>query len=148
MSVLCSDNPHLMFCWESSIEESSDVLCRVSLTKSRTRVVGTCIYMHVWCPAGGQSIIACPLPRCFRSSFSWVRHHSAGVSRNLIQEARQGVFGVEEEGERLPTSLWAWHIETQGSLNQQGGTDHSPPLAAASNIKLMLGHSNKMTSTL
>lgn len=53
---------------------------------------GACIYMHVWCPARGHSITACWPPRCARSPFSGVRHHSAGVSSNLIQEALQGVL--------------------------------------------------------
>lgn len=49
--------------------------------------------MHVWCPAQGHSITACPLPCCAHSLFSRVRHHSVGVSSNLIQKALQGVFG-------------------------------------------------------
>lgn len=71
--------------------------CRHSLPKACPLGLdthgGTCIYMHVWCAACGHSISACPPPRRARSPFSGVRHHSAGVSRNLIQEALQGVLG-------------------------------------------------------
>ncbi|KAK5899117.1 hypothetical protein CesoFtcFv8_008630 [Champsocephalus esox] len=85
--------------------------------------------MHVWCAACGHSISACPPPRCARSPFSGVRHHSAGVSRNLIQEALQGVLGCGggERGKGLPKSPRALHIQTQGSLNQQGGQIIPPP---------------------
>lgn len=68
---------------------------------------GTCIYMHVWCPAQGHSITACPLPRCACSPLSRVRHHSVGVSSNLIQEALWGAFFGGGVGGGI-----TWHIQT------------------------------------
>lgn len=50
------------------------------------------MHLHVWCLAQGHRITACPAPCCARSPFSGVRHHPAGVSSTLIQEALQGVF--------------------------------------------------------
>lgn len=82
--------------------------------------VHACCYQH---PSQENSISGRPLPRCARSPISGVRHHSAGVSSNLIQEALRGVFGVNG----LPTSLWARRIQTLGGLNQRGRQIIPPP---------------------
>lgn len=91
------DNADLKCIWENSSKRRSTGPCAVPLTLHSELVLDThgeiCIYMHVWCPAQGHSFTACPLPRCACSPLSGVRHHSVGVSSNLIQEALQGVFG-------------------------------------------------------
>lgn len=90
-----------------------------------------------------------------------MRHHSAGVSSNLIQKALQGRRGVaggleENWGAEVGVGEWGDYPQVFGlgisrvraARISRRGTDHNPLLAAASNIKLMLGHSNWMTNTL
>lgn len=65
-----------------------------------------------------------------------------GVGSNLIQEALWGAF-LGGNGRRDYLAY-----PDLGQSESAGGTDHTPPLADASNIKPVLCHSNWMTNTL
>lgn len=76
------------------------LVCCVSLTRLSalgwTRMVGRVFTCMFGARPRGHSITACPTSPLCPFPVLWGRHHSAGVSGNLIQEALQGVFGWGE----------------------------------------------------
>lgn len=93
-----------------------------------------CIYMHVWCPARGHSFTACPLPCCACSPFSRVRHHSVGVSSNLIQKEPQGVLGGRGRGGITRKSLCLAYPDL-GQPESAGGNRSYPRIGCCLKYK-------------
>lgn len=93
---------------------------------------GTCIYMHVWCPAQGHSITACPAPRCACSPVLSGETSLGGGQQQSDSGSTAGggffffFFGVVG-GRELPTSPWAWHIPDLGRPDSAGGGRSYPP---------------------
>lgn len=76
-----------------------------------------------------------------RSTIPRVRHHSAGVISNLIQESLQGVGAFFGEGERegggdYTQVRWAWHIPDLGWPVAAGGGRSYPPAGCCLKYKV------------
>lgn len=103
------------------------------------------VYMSVWCPAQGHGITACPafpaVPVPCSPGWDITRRGPAGLwFRKRCTLQGFGFF--------LPTSPWAWHIQTHGSLNQQEGGKSYHSVGCLLKYKQLLGQSKWITNTL
>ena len=87
---------------------------------------GTCIYMHVWCPAQGHSITACPAPRCACSPvLSGETSLGGGQQQSDSGSTAGGVFwgvGGGWRGQRIThKSLGLAHPRLRAAWLSRGG---------------------------